>query len=164
MSRFYTASLKSSTAITAAVDIFEILAAAGKPIRIWGWELGQTTEVGDAQEQFLALALKLVTGAPTSGSGGPTAPLFREVGGPNDTDAATTIEIWNTTKLTGGTSVELATFSWPVRAGHVWTAPDERFAWTVPADEHLVLEMLSTPPTMGGTNGLVGYVAIEELV
>jgi hypothetical protein len=51
--REYIAELNLSTAITAQVDIFEILAASGKPFALLGFELFQTSEVGDAQEEQL---------------------------------------------------------------------------------------------------------------
>ena len=90
------------------------VAATGKPLALLGFELFQTSEVGDAQEEQLELVLKYMTGAVTSGSGGPTAPTFRPKQ-PNDTAAGATIEHGNTTKATGGTSVTWARFSWNVR-------------------------------------------------
>jgi hypothetical protein len=72
--RSYTTAINITAAFTAQIDIFELLAASGKPLVLLGFELGQISEVGDAQEEGLTLVLKRVTGAPTSGSGGGRRP------------------------------------------------------------------------------------------
>jgi hypothetical protein len=149
----------SVAAHTAQVDYFELLAASGKPLLLHGFELAQTTELGDAQEEQISLVLKRVTGAPTSGSGGSSvtpSPLC-----PNDTAAGATLETGNTTKLTGGTSVELARFSWNVRGSLLYLPPPEGRI-TLDASTRLVLEELTTPAD--SITGPVGWVLIEELV
>lgn len=145
---------------TAQIDFFELLTATGKPVLLHGFELGQATEVGDAQEEMLLLVLKRVTGAPTTGSGGPTAPTLNPLT-PNDTAAGATIKHGNTTKLTGGTSVELARFAWNVRSPLLFLPPPEGRI-TVESATRLVLEELTTPTD--SITGPVGWVLIEELV
>lgn len=159
MGRMYSAALNVG-AHTAQVDFFELLAGTGVPLLLHGFELFQTTEFGDAQEEQLLMVLKRVTGAPTSGSGGPTAPTFRQLN-PNDTAPAATIEHGNTTKLTGGTSVELARFSWNVRSSLLYLPPPEGRI-TLDAATRLVLEELTTPAD--SVTGPVGWVLVEELV
>jgi hypothetical protein len=159
LGREYTAELNLSTAITAQVDIFEILAATGKPLALLGFELFQTSEVGDAQEEQLELVLKYVTGSPTSGSGGPTAPTFRPKL-PNDTGAGATIEHGNTTKLTGGTSVTWARLSWNVRGSLPYVPIGKPPVCA--ADENVVLELVTTPAD--SITKIVGLVEIAELV
>lgn len=156
--REYSAELNLSTAITAQVDIFEILAAAGKPLALLGFSLYQTSETGDAQEEQLELVLKYVTGAPTSGSGGGTSTFRPKY--PNDTTAGATIETGNTTKLTGGTSVNLARFSWNVR-GELPYVPIGK-PHVCAADEQIVLELVKTPADQ--IDKIVGWVEIAELV
>lgn len=96
----------------ASVDLSEIVAAAGKPCLILGYDIGQTSDVGDAAEEILALTIK--SGQTTSGSGGssvtpaPTDP----VGGVAASFAA---EQANTTKASGGTIVTHVTLPWNVR-------------------------------------------------
>lgn len=158
MGRMYQAAM-SVAAHTAQLDFFELLAATSKPLLLHGFEIGQTTEVGDAQEEMLSLVLKRVTGAPTSGSGGGTATFNQLV--PNDTAAGATLETGNTTKLTGGTSVELGRWSWNVRAPLLWLPPPEGRI-VLDAATRLVLEELSTP--LDSITGPVGWVLIEELV
>lgn len=142
VARTYIAPINITAAFTAQIDIFEMLSASGKPGILLGWEFGQTSEVGDAQEEWLELVLKYVTGAPTSGSGGGTS-TFRPTN-PNNTAAGLTLETGNTTKLTGGTSVELARFPWNVRQTCLYVpVVEERFVFD--AATRLVLELVTTP-------------------
>ena len=67
MSGVYTVQF-NGVAVTAAQDLFELVAASGKPIVILGFTLSQTTELGDAAEEALSILLK--SGQSTSGSGG----------------------------------------------------------------------------------------------
>lgn len=159
MGRIYTSSISITAAFTAQIDIFELLAASGKPLILHTFELGQTTEVGDAQEEMLILVLKRITASPTSGSGGGTGTF--NVVNPNDTAAGATIETGNTTKLSGGTSVELARFGWNVRGTLAYVPiPEEKI--TLDASTRLVLELVTTPADSIG--GVVGRIVIEELV
>lgn len=158
MGRVYTAPI-SVSAHTAQIDFFELLAASGKPLLVHGFELGQSTEVGDAQEEMLNLALKRVTGSPTSGSGGGT-PTFQPLT-PNDAAAGATLETGNTTKLTGGTSVELMRIVWNVRSTYLYL-PTPEMRITLDAGTRLVLEETTTPAD--SITGPIGWITIEELV
>lgn len=146
-------------ATTAQIDIFELLTAAGKPVALSGFSLAQTSEVGDAQEEQLQLVLKYVTGLPTSGSGGGIStprPVL-----PNDVAAGATVETGNTTKLTGGTSVDLERYSWNIRQDFqaLWI-PE---MWQVAAaDTRLVLELVTTPAD--SITAIVGTIHFAELV
>lgn len=161
--RQYTASINITTGLPtpAQIDIFEILAATNKPLRLLCFELGQTSEVGDAQEEQLTLVLKRATGTVTSGSGGGT-PTFQPVNH-NDGAAGATIETGNTTKLVVGTGVitELARFVWNVRM----TIPQifiPEVRWSVGPADRLVLELATTPAD--AITSAQGWVAIEEVV
>lgn len=157
--RPYSVSVNISTAFTAQIDVFELLAGTGKPLVLLGFEFGQTSEIGDAQEEMLSLVLKRVTGAPTSGSGGGTstpAPTS-----PNDTAAGATVETGNTTKLSGGTSTDVARFSWNVRTPLIYLPlPEDRIV--LDAATRLVLELVTTPAD--SISALVGRISIAELV
>ena len=151
----YITPIVNTTAFTAQIDIFEILASSTMPIQVMGFELGQPTEVGDAQEEQLRLILKRVTGAPTSGSGGatptpqPTNPLGAAAG--------TAVETCNTTKLTGGTSATIAEFAWNVRTPLLWRPiPEEWIGLQV--STRLVLELATTPAdSIGGIHGWISF-------
>jgi hypothetical protein len=160
IARRYVAPIRITTAFTAQIDIFELLAATGKPGILIGWEFGQTTEIGDTQEEQLTMVLKRVTGAPTSGSGGGTS-TFQSASGGNDTAAGLTMETGNTTKLTGGTSVDMGDFQWNVRMNCLYVpVPEERI--TFDAGTRLVLELVTTPADSIG--GIRGRIAVGEII
>ena len=159
IARTYVAPISITAAFTAQIDIFELLTASGKPGVLLGWDFGQTSEVGDAQEEQLVMVLKYVTGAPTSGSGGGTS-TFRPTT-PNQTAAGVTLETGNTTKLTGGTSVEMGRFDWNVRMNSLYVpVPEERIV--IDSATRLVLELVTTPAD--SIAGIAGRVSFGELI
>jgi hypothetical protein len=108
-------------AVTAAVDLFEILLPADLCLALHAIYITQSTEAGDAESEQLKMRVRRVTGSPTSGSGGSTpTPSPLTLG---DSAASITVEANNTTKLTGGTSVLLHSQSFNVMAGLelIWT-------------------------------------------
>ena len=144
MGRIYTASV-TGTAVTAAVDLCEIVPPAGRIVVLHGWDINQTTDFGDAQDEVLGLLLKRGSSGSTSGSGGSTpTPAPHET---NQGAAGSTTEMMNTTQAVagGGTLTTIWTTSWNVRAGdyrvltpemrHVF-GPSERLilSQTAPAD------------------------------
>ncbi len=158
MGRRYYAPIAIAT-VTTQLDIFELLAASGKPLEIHEIVLEQTSEIGDAQEEQLELVLKRITGAPTSGSGGGTSAPIACV--PNDTAVGATVETGNTTKLTGGTSTELSRRSWNVRSSFYFTpVPEGRIV--IDAATRAVLELATTPAD--SISKIVGHILFEELV
>ena len=108
---------------------------------------------------MLNLVLKRVTASPTSGSGGGTS-TFQPLT-PNDTAAGATLETGNTTKLTGGTSVDLLRIAWNVRSTYLYLPPPEGRI-TLDASTRLVLEETTTPAD--SITGPVGWILVEELV
>lgn len=99
MGRMYTAPF-AGVAVTAAQDLWEVLAGTGKPVVVHGYHLFQTTDTGDAAEEILRLETVRGVGSVTSGSGGSTV-TPQQV---NNTDAASgmTVEINNTTRMAAG--------------------------------------------------------------
>lgn len=152
MGRMYSVSFKG-VAVTAQQDLFEILAATGKPIVIHGWQLSQETEVGDAAEEMCRIVLNRGVGV-TSGSGGSTAtPAPRDV---SDTASGATVEINNTTKMTGGTITELETINWNVRVPHVMLYPPEMRPRIHPGDR-LSMELETTVADSVTVSGTVWF-------
>lgn len=96
----------------ANVDLSEVTAASTKPLVILGFDIGQTSDVGDAAEEILLLVIK--SGQTTSGSGGSSAtPVNVDQSGGAASFAA---EQANTTKASGGTIVSHGSgFHWNVR-------------------------------------------------
>lgn len=148
MSRVYTV-IFNAVAVTAQQDLFEIVAAAGRNLRIRAGFISQSTEVGDAQEEGLNIVVR--SGSTTSGSGG-TAPTPIPV---NVTDAAAgfTAEVNNTTRATAGTIVTHHADNWNVRQDRTYILPAEMCV-ELTGSRRATLELATTPAdsiTMSGT-------------
>lgn len=90
----------TGNAAPANIDLLEVNAAAGRPMRFIGYRIWQTSDVGDAAEEIIPLIA--TTGNATSGSGGSTS-----TGVALDADAASlgsTGEQANTTVAGSGTT------------------------------------------------------------
>lgn len=148
MGRIYNLPL-APTAVTVAVDLVELVAAATHIIVVHGIELGQFTELGDAAEEQLKLAFK--SGQTTSGSGGTASivPIPLLIG---DAAHGTTVEVFNTTKASLGTIVTHKVWSWNVRTSFWWYPPPEQRLIIVPS-ARATLELVDAPAdsiTIGG--------------
>lgn len=158
MGRKYTVAFKA-VAVTAQQDFFEILAPSDAIVAIHEWELSQTTEVGDAQEEMLQLTTNRGVGAVTSGSGGSTA-TAQPV---EDGDAAFggTVEINNTTKMAAGSGTleELEPFNWNIRQPlrQIYT-PETRPV--ISPGNRWTLELETTP---ADSITISGKVTMEEI-
>lgn len=144
MGRIYTATVTAS-AQTAAVDLIEYTSASSRIVVLHGWDIAQTTDFGDAQDEVLGLILKRGSSGSTSGSGGSTpTPAPHET---NSGAAAGTCEMMNTTQAVagGGTLTTLYVSGYNVRSGDrmIFTpemrpvfGPSERMvlSQTAPAD------------------------------
>jgi len=100
-----------AVAVTALQDLFEILAPSDAAVIIHGWEMLQTSDVGDAEEEILQIETVRGLGS-TTGSGGTTVTTQAKEEG--FSAAASIVEANNTTRLTaGGGSLEiLESFGW----------------------------------------------------
>lgn len=158
MGRVYTA-VFSSVAVTAQQDFFELLAPTDAVVIIHDWKLSQSTEVGDAQEEGLALLIKRGIGAVTSGSGGSTPTAQPK----EDGDAAFggTIEANNTTKMVVGTGTieTLDSDNWNVRIPweRIYT-PETRPV--ISPGNRITLELGTTP---ADSITMSGRVTFEEI-
>jgi hypothetical protein len=149
--RFYSVTLPE-TAITAAADLFELTAAADKPIRIWGWNIGQDTDVGDAAEEVLQLQLKRGV---TAGSGGSSiTPVAMDANGA----AASATCANRTTAHTSGSI--LVARSWNIRVPEdFWFLPE--VAPVIAADDDPVVLWMSAP---ADSITVSGSLIFEEVV
>lgn len=154
MGRIYTAQF-NAVAVTAQQDFFEINAPSDAVVVIHEFGISQTSEVGDAQEEFLSLLLK--SGQTTSGSGGsaPTA-IPRELG---DAAFGGTVEANNTTKASTGTIVTHYADTMNVRAGFVKVFTPETRPVLSPSRRGTI-ELATTP---GDSITMNGYVVLEEI-
>lgn len=146
----------AAVAVTAQQDLWEVVAASTRLAVVHGWELSQSTEVGDTQEEGLSILVK--KGATTSGTGGtaPT-PVPTET---NQGASGFTAEVNNTTKATAGTIVTVYATNWNVRntpcpwqftpEGRIYVAPSER----------LTIELATTP---ADSITMSGSLLVEEI-
>lgn len=150
--RQYRAVFKA-VAVTAAQDLFELVAAAGKTVEILGWGFHQTSDVGDAAEEILSIVVQ--RGATASGSGGGSVtPTPQSV-----TDAAFggTCERNNTSQAASGTIVDVDTRPFNVRIGvDVAYQPEERPVLT--GGERMVWSMAAPADSLT----MSGYVTLVE--
>jgi peptidoglycan hydrolase-like protein with peptidoglycan-binding domain len=126
MGLFYTATTSTGVqAIAAAGDMLELLAPADAAVIIHRMWIEQSSEAGDTASEGLTVHLRRVTGAPTSGSGGPTpTPTPMISGAPA---AGSGVELNNTTDLTGGTNTVILARAFNVMNGlEVVFTPEER--------------------------------------
>lgn len=149
MGRIYTVEFEG-TAVTAAVDVFEIRPADDKPISIHALFLSQSTELGDAAEEILRY--RVIRGNLTTGTGG-ASPTPRPV---DHTDAAAGFgaDTLNTSPATTGTEVVLHSGGWNVRIPEMLILPPEMRWESVEAGGFIVVRLMAAPAdsvTMSGT-------------
>jgi hypothetical protein len=131
----------AAVAATAPQDLVELTAHSTARIAILGWEIGQSTEAGDAADE--QVRLELISGHATSGSGGSAFTPFvvdSDVG----VAALTAAEINNTTIASTGTPVNRHATAFNVRAGHIWL-PVPEIRHVIAKSGIVVLRMNSTP-------------------
>lgn len=99
MGRMYSVPF-SAVSVSAAQDLFEVLAASGKPFWLHEIVIAQSSDYGDAAAEGLSVLVKKATGAYTSGSGGSTVTPVKHL--TNDAAAGPTAEVNNTTQAAAG--------------------------------------------------------------
>jgi hypothetical protein len=120
--RMYTVSISGIASPAAAFDFLEISPATNKPVRLRRIRIAQTSEPTTEEEQ---LAITVVRGHTTSGSGGDATPDGGALS-PSDTASAYTAETMNSTIASAGTAVNLVEDAWNTRAGFdLAFAPEE---------------------------------------
>lgn len=117
--RQYAVTWDAATAVSAMIDIFEILPADDKPVQLDELTIWQTTDVKDAEEEILQI--QVIIGYTTSGSGGASGTVGRLYAG--EAAASFTAEVRNTTTATTGTPYIVHADGWNVRAPYIWTPP-----------------------------------------
>ncbi len=149
MGRVYTAFF-AATAVTAAVDFFEIAAPSTGMIKILSCRIGQTTEEADAQAEMLSISIVRYS---TSGSvGGTVTPTPHQVGHAASGD--TTVETNNTTQ--GGTPTIIIADSWNVQVGWLYQPAPDEMIW-IPPSGILAIESPDTPSDSISFTGSLTY-------
>jgi hypothetical protein len=125
MGRFYSVPF-SATSVSAAVDVFEVLAATAKPFKLHEVVIAQSSDYGDAQAEGLSVLIKRATGSYTSGSGGSTVTPAKHL--TNDAAAGPTAEVNNTTQASAGSGAltTLRAEAFNVQAGYQYLPPPEQ--------------------------------------
>lgn len=154
----------SAVAITAAQDLFEIVAPANSRVRLLEIDIGQYSDFGDAEAEILSLTVH--RGHTTSGSGGSTVTPVRM--GAYGAAAGSTVEANNTTVATTSGTLLWAT-GWHVQAGFLWS-PVEHAPRGVPAfRRHIIIKpsqrlviRITAPADSLTTNGSILFEEIGK--
>jgi hypothetical protein len=161
MSRFYTVPFAAGTVTNAGgnADLWELLPAANKPIRLRSILFGQISEVADAAEEAVEIQIIRMTATVTGSNGSSVTPVPMDGA---DTAAGFTAETNGATvATTSGAATIVASFPWNLRnSPFEWVAPDERFAPGAKNAEGLFVRLISTVAddiTFGG------FLVVEEV-
>jgi hypothetical protein len=139
----------AATAVTTTADIFHVTATAENPFILLGFELYNTTDLGDAQEEVLQL--EIARGTTGGGTGGSALTEVHYIQGSGAT-VQTAVVGFNTTVSTGGTV--LARKGWNVRIPFEFYPIPELRLRVDSAQDPLVVRLMSAPAdsiTIGGT-------------
>lgn len=148
--RFYTVQF-TAAAFTAATDLIEITVATDKPVYVWGWQVWNTSDLGDASEEVLELTLQR---AVTAGSGGTSAtPVALNA---DDSSAGFTCNTDVNTAHTGGTVIWRR--GWNVRIPDEFWFPEAALPRIDAGEDPFTLTM--SAPADSLTAG--GLMLIEE--
>ncbi len=161
--RVYSCEFENQT-ITAAdtdVDIFEIVPAANKPVRLLALYLANVgADVGDIEEEMLRL--QVIRGHTTGGSGGVvTTP--RPIGSGIEVVAGFTCDTMNDVIKTGGTVHNLFSDGWNIRVPYqmIWPSmPEDMRPGASAVDTSILLRMLTT---VGDTINVSGTLFVGEM-
>jgi hypothetical protein len=154
MSGIYTVRFRA-VAVTAAQDLIAVIAHASKQCVLLGFGISQTSDVGDAAEESLAITVE--SGATVAGSGG-SAPT------PVATDSSSaaagfTARANDTTRANTGTIVEHYSHAWNVRVPlDVWLPEPGQIIFG--AGRRLVIGLPSAPADSLTVNG---YAVVQEI-
>ncbi len=154
MSRMYSVSF-TAVGVSAAQDLFEIVGAAGKVLRIIDVSLADI-DTSEPTNQQLSLRCRLLPATVSSGSGGsaPTPQPFD----PGDAAASFTAKANSTSKATtSGTASIVRTDGCNIAAGYAF--PFAAPPIVIPSTS-FVFELLST---VSGTCTMSGTCTVEEI-
>lgn len=145
----------SAVAVTAAQDLFEIVAPANSRLVLREIKIGQYSDFGDAAAEILSILV--MRGHATSGSGGSAAtpaPL-----GVSTLPAGSTVEVNNTTPASGGSPVTLWADAMNIANGFSWKPRELDDRIIVEAGGRLVVRI--TAPADSLT--LNGTIVFDEI-
>jgi hypothetical protein len=154
--RVYSA-IFNDVAVSAAQDLFELVAGANVVVELLEVHLSQQTEIGDAMEENLNILIK--SGQTTSGSTGGTNPTPANISTNAGSEAAeSTVEINNTTKASAGTIVTHVARWWNVRMPFDLILTPETTIILAPS-RRLTVELVAAP---GDSIDMSGEIVFKE--
>jgi hypothetical protein len=145
MSRMYTVPFAGGTVSNAGgnADLWELLPADDKPIKLRGFRVGQISEVADAAEEGVEIQVIRLGATVTGSNGTSVTPVPLDSA---DAAAGFTAEKNGTTvATTDGTSTIIDSIPWNLRNSpcEVWY-PDERFCPKAKQGEGLFIRLITT--------------------
>ena len=150
----------SATITTAGGDheLFEASASATRGLRLRGFVLGQTSEVGDAAEEGLQIGVYGLAATVTSSNGSAATP--RSLDGENITPGFTAKNPGTSIATTSGTTFIYMQLAWNIRnSPYEFWFPDTTFCPVCRPSESLVIRQLTTA---ADDYSFFGTVFIEE--
>lgn len=149
----------AAVAVSAAQDVFEIVAPATSRVVLREVRLGQYSDAGDAEAELLSVTF--LRGHTTTGSGGAAVTPANLMGVTGSTAAVSTVARNNTTVATGGSPVTLLADSFHVAAGFRWyPAPEEQI--TLEPSQRFVVR-ISAPADSITLNGTLVFQEIGKM-
>jgi hypothetical protein len=141
------------TAAGGNADLWEVLPDNSLPCKIRGIRLGQTSEIGDAQEEGLRISILRMSATVTSSNGTTGVPVG--VDKHSQSPAFTSKTNGTTIATTSGASETIEELSWNIRNSpfEIWY-PDPAFAPRAIEGEGLFVRLQTTPAddfTFAGT-------------
>ena len=145
MGRMYTVPFELGTVTNAGgnVDLWELLPADDKPIKLRGLRFGQTSEVGDAAEEGWDVEIIRMTATITGGNGSAVTPVPSDSA---DAAAGFTAEVNGATvATTSGSTISVDNIAWNNRNSpyETWW-PDGEFAPKAKQGEGLFVRLNNT--------------------
>jgi hypothetical protein len=140
----------SAVAVSAAQDLFEIVAPADSRIAIREIRIGQYSDFGDAAAEILGLTV--IKGFTTSGAAGSTATAVNRQGHTGAAASTSTVEINNTTLAQDGTGVTVLADAWNIQTPYLYI-PDVDERIVIPVSGRVVIRITAPADslTMNGT-------------
>ena len=150
MGRMYSIPFEA-VAVSAAQDLWEVLAASGKNFTLHEIVVGQSSDAGDTAAEMLGISIKRWIGG-TSGSGGGTVtPAKHDT---NDAAAGATAEINNTTQAVagGGSLTTVRSECFNIQGGYQYLpAPEQRITFLAAERCVVSVTLPADALTMSGT-------------
>jgi hypothetical protein len=140
-----------AVAVTAAQDVFEIVAPSDKMLTIREVLLGQYTDAGDTAAEILSVTI--IRGFTVAGTGGASVTPASLRGG-GGTSTATVLRN-NTTVANTGTTATLRSEAWNIQAPYIYSPEEEERIIMAPG-ERLVVR-ITAPADSITLNGTLVY-------